>query len=263
MYGLEIDTAPGKELIPLILEHKTFQYFNEFYAVRVKWNGYPLIHDRFVTYGIFDDFIFQNTFDAPTVAIFLDYAIQIAQNETDRQFINALFLVKDISSISKNVYTPTAQQIKHILDLKSRVEKRSFYSNIITFWESLLKNIEPYLHLPIRAYEVNKNDFSKHIDINFPTLDINTPASCPVSITELNSYVSEIRGEYNPLKFVRSAQIENNKFWIWLYTSSKPVVYHWYIYVYQNDKGEHFIHQYSMHSVVNETPEMLLLKLNY
>jgi hypothetical protein len=263
MYGLEIDTAPGKELIPLIFEHKTFQYFNEFYTERVKWSGYPLIHDRFITYGIFHDFVFQNTFDAPTVAIFLDYAIQIAQNETDSLFINALFLVKDISSISKNLYIPTAQQVNDILDLKSRVEKRSFYSNIITFWESLLENIEPYLHLPMRAYEVNKNDFSKHIDINFPSIDNNTPASCPVSIAELNNYISEIRGEYDPLKFVRSAQIENKKFWMWLYTSNKPVIYHWYIYVYQNEKGEHFIKQHSMHSVVNETPEMLLLNLNY
>ena len=50
-----IDKAPGKDLIPKIIENKTFDDFYAFYKIRVDWYGYPLIHDRMVTYGLFHD----------------------------------------------------------------------------------------------------------------------------------------------------------------------------------------------------------------
>ena len=50
-----LDKAPGKDLIPSIIENKSFDDFYEFYKIRVDWYGYPLIHDRMVTYGLFHD----------------------------------------------------------------------------------------------------------------------------------------------------------------------------------------------------------------
>ena len=50
-----LDKAPGKDLIPSIIENKSFDDFYAFYKIRVDWYGYPLIHDRMVTYGLFHD----------------------------------------------------------------------------------------------------------------------------------------------------------------------------------------------------------------
>lgn len=51
-----IDTAPGKELIPLIVDGKSDSAYTEFFNIRKVWcDGYPLIHDRMMTYGFLDD----------------------------------------------------------------------------------------------------------------------------------------------------------------------------------------------------------------
>ena len=55
-YQFAIDQAPGKDLIAAYLATGEWSVLNRFLQVRIEWcGGYPLVHDRFVTYGAFDD----------------------------------------------------------------------------------------------------------------------------------------------------------------------------------------------------------------
>jgi hypothetical protein len=86
---LIIDTAPGKELIPLIGNAKSASPFTEFYNMRKLWcKGYPLIHDRMVTYGFLDDVWFIQD----TKRALYETATEIALRESDEFFHCALCL---------------------------------------------------------------------------------------------------------------------------------------------------------------------------
>jgi hypothetical protein len=133
-----IDKAPGKELIPKILEQADFDDFYEFYKLRVDWYGYPLIHDRFVTFGLFDDLSCSLPNEKEVISKFIDYSIVIAEKESDDRFLNAIFLIMDFCALGKQVMIPTKEQIENIIGLYERVKKLSDLSNMTTFWNHIL-----------------------------------------------------------------------------------------------------------------------------
>ena len=111
-----IDKAPGKDLIPQIIEYKSYDDFFNFYKIRVDWYGYPLIHDRFVTYGLFDDLTDQFIEEKENVSKFIDYAILIAEQESDKRFLNSIYLILDFCRVAKRFeITPTQNQIQKLI----------------------------------------------------------------------------------------------------------------------------------------------------
>ena len=106
-----IDKAPGKDLIPQIIKDKSYDDLFNFYKIRVDWYGYPLIHDRFVTYGLFDDLTDQFREEKENVSEFIDFSILIAEQENDKRFLNSIFLILDFCGIAKkSEITPTQNQ---------------------------------------------------------------------------------------------------------------------------------------------------------
>lgn len=262
MFGFIIDRAPGKELIPLIIAEKSFEHFFEFYKVRVDWYGYPLIHDRLITYGLFYDltssFIKKKR---KTVSIFIDYAIKIAEEENDKRFLNAIFLVSEFCNIAKRVIKPTQEQIERIKNLYFRVKKLSFMPNITGFWDQTIR------FLATAKNEFNKNDFivepddyKEIVDLNFPSIDYNTPKSCPISELEVFEKVKNNVGEYEPLKFVRSAIIDSDKYWVWLYKGIGEDSDNYYVTVKQDKDNKTTISKYKMYYCISKTPEEILFQ---
>ena len=139
-----IDKAPGKELISKIIQDKSFQALNEFYKSRVDWYGYPLIHDRLTTYGLFDDLKYRIPKNAEMISIFIDYAIEIANKESDERFINSTFLLLYFCQKGKAINTLTDNQIQKINRLTTRVQQLSLIPNLSFFWNQILD----YCNLP-------------------------------------------------------------------------------------------------------------------
>ncbi len=136
---LAIEKAPGKELIPLIIKDKLFDDFLAFYKGRVDWHEYPLIHDMFYTFGLFEDFFDVLPNDNETIEKFLGFALDIAEKETDKCFICALFLIMDCCKYASKEWVPSDDQIKRITNLKPRVEKLKKVNNLVCFWEQIMK----------------------------------------------------------------------------------------------------------------------------
>ncbi len=258
-----IDKAPGKDLIPAIIENQSFNDFSAFYKIRVDWHGYPLIHDRLVTYGLFDDLTNNFPEDKEAIAKFIDFSINIAELETDKRFINSIFLILDFCGIAKRITKPTAYQIEKIIGLIGRVKKLSFFPNMSTFWEQILDYLTIGNLINKEEYLVYDNVYINIINLDFPSIDNNSSKSCPIPETKIMDEMDYIIGEYEPLKFVRSAKIDNDNYWVWVYKNISGNVWSWYITVKQDEENRIYIERHKMHGGINKTPEKLLLEYHY
>lgn len=258
-----INKAPGKELIPKIIESKSFDYLNDFYKLRVDWYGYPIIQDRMVTYGLFDDLTNQFPNDTESISTFIDYSIQLARNESDKRLINAIFLILGFCLLGNDNCMPTKSQIKALIELKARAQKLSFFPNMSCFWDQILDYFSKDVTFNKQAYTVNDDDYKNLLDLDFPTIEDNNPDSCPINFQVIENEIKGIVGVYEPLKFVRSAIIDNDKYWVWLYKNITGNVWSWYITVKQEQNGKSTLEKHSMHGGVTKTPEELLLEYHY
>jgi hypothetical protein len=63
------------------------------------------------------------------------------------------------------------------------------------------------------------------IEIEFPRLQPDTSESCPIAMDDIQSYLAIEDGDgesipFRELRFVRTAAVAEQKFWIWRYQSS-------------------------------------------
>jgi hypothetical protein len=264
MSAFILDEAPGKDLIPQIIEQKSYDDFFNFYKIRVEWYGYPLIHDICVTYGLFDDLTDQFSEEKENVSKFIDFSILIAEQESDKRFLNSIFLILTFCGIAKKAeITPTQNQIHKLSNLVNRVRKLYFLPNMIIFWEQILDFLSTNSTFLKTDYLVQGDANLSVINIDFPSIDNNTIKSCPVTEEQMKEEIVGIVGEYEPLKFVRSAIIDSDRYWVWLYKNITGNIWSWYFTVKQDEQDNIEIERHSMHGGVDKTPEKLLVEYHY
>ena len=264
MSAFILDEAPGKDLIPQIIEQKSYDDFFYFYKIRVDWYGYPLIHDICVTYGLFDDLTDQFSEEKENVSKFIDFSILIAEQESDKRFLNSIFLILTFCGIAKKAeITPTQNQIHKLSNLVNRVRKLYFLPNMIIFWGQILDFLSTNSTFLKTDYLVQDDANLSVINIDFPSIDNNTIKSCPVSEEQMKEEIEGIVGEYEPLKFVRSAIIDSDRYWVWLYKNITSNIWSWYFTVKQDEQDNIEIERHSMYGGVDKTPEKLLVEYHY
>jgi hypothetical protein len=129
-----IDTAPGKALIPLIVNGKSVSAYTEFYNIRKVWcEGYPLIHDRMVTYGFLDDVWFKQD----TKRILYETATDIALQESDEFFYCALFALNKLMPDEEIIQRPVGYGEK-LLQLRVRSKALIHEPNLASTWNGLI-----------------------------------------------------------------------------------------------------------------------------
>jgi hypothetical protein len=91
-FRYSIDHADGKNLIAEYLETGADEVFERFFWKRAEWcGGYPLVHDRLVTYGAFTDFL--AAIGPEHRYRLLPRMMQLAETVPDTHFHCALFLL--------------------------------------------------------------------------------------------------------------------------------------------------------------------------
>lgn len=260
---LEIDNAPAKEIIPRIIEKGLFEDLQQFYQIRVDWHRYPLIHDRFVTYGLFHDLLEALPQDSGLVKRLLDFAIDIAEQEMDARFINSLFLVESFCHLACEDKIIDRHQISRIIALEDRVRKLSFIPNLSGFWENMLRSLSKISVIDFMGLLVRDNDYLKYLHMLFRNLDAREMQSCPVEFAQLEQVVAPIQGEYAPLRMVSGIAIGDTKYWVWEYKNITGNIWSFYISVRVDEKGQVNIERHSMHGGVICTPEKMVLKFHY
>lgn len=129
-----IDTAPGKELIPLIVNDKSASAYTDFYNIRKVWcDGYPLIHDRIVTYGFLDDVWFKQDVKLSLFEMVTD----IALNENDQYFFCALFSLNELMPDEQIIQRPLGYGEK-LLQLRDRCKALIHEHNLASAWNGLI-----------------------------------------------------------------------------------------------------------------------------
>lgn len=244
------EDAPRQDLVPILIENISYKDLNTFYKARVDWYDYPLIHRRMSTYGLFEDLKEQFPKDPQSILKFIDYATDIAYQETDKRFLNALFLVLNACELAANVTELDYARFQSVVALFVRVRKLSFVPNITSFWkqiiESLLINNTEAIHEFLKvSFQVKESDFTKSMDMKFPTIDNNSPAACPASKEELQKALTKSKRDFNDFKYLRSALIEKDKYWLYIDLNSKGDSSD-YLIVKQDVNGEVFLKTKSM-----------------
>jgi hypothetical protein len=136
-----IDTAPGKDLIPLIIENLSYQDFKSFYDIRRAWEEGPLIQDSVFTYGMYDDFINQLPSEMETLAVLFDYSITIAEQETNKKFNKILFLISNICFTIRHINGFTEDNLLKLKKIKPQVVKLTHLSYVNDCWENIVNSI--------------------------------------------------------------------------------------------------------------------------
>ena len=258
-----IDQAPGKELIPIIRESGSFEDLETFYRLRTDWNGGPLIHDRFVTYSIFTDLMDELPEDKPLFLRLLEASIQIANKEGNRRFCNALFLVKQFCYRASEKGWIEECHREDILCLYPRVLLLSFRANLTTFWEGILKHLSDEGAIDLSAYYVKVDDYKPYIPRLITYLDHQPIPECPVDKEKLEKDLSSIQGEFEPLRLVTVAQLENIRYWVWVYRNISGNIWSFYIIVSQDEQGKIHIEKNPQHGGIHTSSERLLLEEHY
>jgi hypothetical protein len=256
---LKIDRAPAKQLINLIRGQADVDAFKEFYRLRRDWQGYPLVHDGIGTYGIFSDLT--EDLDPKLQASLLPHAVELAKAEVDQRFLCAVFLVYDLIH-GFNMADHQDSIRTTIAAMLPRAKKLSIFPNMSCFWNQIVNSV---FHWATKdAFFVHDNDWREYTPLDFPPVDDCGWRNCPGGIDKVNDEIHGIGGGEFVLEFKRSALFDGAKYWIWLYRNvSENPVWHWYVYIVTTPDGKTELHRHSMHSVINMSPEELVVKHSY
>lgn len=258
-----IERAPAKELIPLILDRQLYTDVVAFYKMRVNWCPYPLIHDGDVAYGLFDDLISQLDYENRASKNILQYVLKIAKEETDQLFLNALYFLHDLCKLAGRYSHPSTDEIEAIVSLHQRVQRFSFLPNITLYWERIVSYLEKDASFRAPELEVNPDDYKKVIDMNFSVVDDDRATSCPKTVEEIIAAIQPVKGSFKPFYFIRSAVIENDQYWLWLYENELEDGMSWYVTVTKKAAGVVAVRKHLLLKGLAKTPERLLLDCHY
>ena len=215
-----IDSADGKEWIPEICESADPSALQKFFDARVNWcGGYPLVHDRFVTYGAFDDLL--TLLNTDSRISLLPIVLELAQAVTDQQFHAALFLLGDM--IPDDAIRPRPAELSSaFLHLRLRSEKLSFLPNLTCAWNKLaikqryLKSASDFL-APYSPAQLAIDESSWGRFFPFPLINQSRHpfANCPLPMDRIRQRIQDLGAKPGARELVYITNIETSRYWVW------------------------------------------------
>ncbi|MBP9060270.1 MAG: hypothetical protein KBF98_08135 [Rhodoferax sp.] len=214
-----IDDAPGKELIAEYLKTGDLMVLDRFFQVRFEWcGGYPLVHDRFVTYGAFDDFL--SSVEPENRYPLIPMMVRMAETVPDSHFHCALFLLVQMIPDSKTGERPDGFS-DAFLRLRIRAEKLSFLPNLECAWDSLALK-QRYLisdNDPLRKYTARQLGLTRRWTEFFPSPLLNFKklgmTECQADMPRLRKKIQNLGCLPGQRKLIYITKIEEASYWVW------------------------------------------------
>lgn len=270
-----IDSALGKELIEKLTESGNPDLLEDFFKVRLTWcGGYPLIHDRFVTYGAFDDL----TRKLPSTVRYslVTIALRLAETVKEQHFHAALFFLGDLIP-DDGIYERPPGFSDSLLRLRLRAEKLGFLPNLECAWRSFVRksyHLKTADHDFLRGYtptELGLNtaawlNFFPFPLINHVTSSLKKCNADPGALKEIIRKLGENPGER---RLVYATRIQDTWFWAWRLPGKKGTAHlNRIVFLRQPKDGELGIGHWDIYKQFNERykPEELsrrLLKIEF
>lgn len=218
-YQYAIDEAPGKELIADYLESGNLAVLEHFFQVRLEWcGGYPLVHDRFVTYGAFDDLF--SALEQEHLYPLIPVMVRMAETVPDTHFHCALFLLARMIPDTKAGERPLGFS-DAFLRLRIRAEKLSFLPNLECAWDDLALK-QRYLVSdddPLRKYTARQlgltrrwTDFFLSPLLNYQKLGM---TQCAAAMSMLRKKVQELGCLPGQRRLIYVTKIDEVRYWVW------------------------------------------------
>lgn len=243
----------------------TEKTFSEFYEKRFAWHWYPIITNGLSTFPTHGNLFNELTESQKLEAI--GFAASICAREDRKRFISALGLLSFLCRSCKK-YQEVISLTTHFVRIREATTLNAIDPNI-PYWFSKVASFQLSTGVVPEGYNgtfdrtglnAPKKGWSGYgSSLDFPVIDQYGWQNCPGGEVTVQNAIKDIRGGEFVLEFQRSAIHEGHKFWIWLYrnVSDKPI-WHWYVYVVSDPVGNTETLRFSMHSVVNVTPEELV-----
>jgi len=214
-----IDKAPGKELIAGYLETGDLTVLDHFFQVRIEWcGGYPLVHDRFVTYGAFDDLF--DALELENRYPLIPMMVRMAETVQDSYFHCVLFLLAQMIPDSKTCERPDGFS-DAFLRLRIRAEKLSFLPNLECAWDSLALK-QRYLisdNDPLRKYTARQLGLTRRWTEFFPSPLLNFKklrmTQCQADMPMLRKKIQELGCLPGQRRLIYITKIEEVRYWVW------------------------------------------------
>jgi hypothetical protein len=215
-----IDSASGKEYIEVIREGCDPLALGRFFEARVNWcGGYPLVHDRFVTYGAFDDLL--DVLNADRRMELVPPLLLLAESVPDQQFHAALFLLGDMIPEDAIRQRPDGLS-DSLLRLRLRAEKLAFLPNLPWAWKSLASK-QRYLKAkgdflaPYTPDQLRINESGWHRYFDFPLINLSSQIFAGHSLPwgEIRSRIQKLGALPGERKLIYATKIEGSRYWVW------------------------------------------------
>ena len=268
-HRLAIDSAPGKALINRIRDVADPDLIKTFFRDRLEWcGGYPLVHDRFVTYGAFDDL---RELDSEARLRLVPALTELTTTVPDEEFHAALALLADM--IPDDAIRPRPAGFScALLQLRLRSEKLAFLPNLTCAWDALARK-QRYLKEdgdPLAGYSPaqlsldGSTAWRRHF--SFPLMNFSKPLfkDIPIRWDLLRQRIQSKGALPGQRKLIYATRIENSSYLVWRIPGKPNTAHLWKMIFLRCDKcGECGLGEWDIYSQFSErdTPEAISKRL--
>lgn len=237
-----MDMAPGKELIFEYLATGEFVVLQRYFQVRMQWcGGYPLVHDRFVSYGAFDDLL--SAIATANRYTLIPLLLQMAESVKDSHFHGALSLLSQ--AIPDDRIGPRPFGFSDgFLRLRIRAERLSFLPNLECTWDSLALKQRYLLSSddPLRKYTARQLGLTRRWTEFFPSPLLNYRKlgmkECDADLAALRKTIQEAGCLPGQRRLIYVTRIEDSRYWVWKLPSQTASAHlHRILYLRQPPNG--------------------------
>jgi hypothetical protein len=170
MKTLLIDKAPGKDFIAHIKSTGDPDALGHFIRLRLDWHGYPIIHDRFITYSIFDDLEI-GSIPVEVASRIFDYLLATVSDTLSDAELSAWVFLLNLLRERRPIHSlADSTEILHsLLAHEKRIGDLKTKDGNLSFWFYQLRNFllfENVRHSPFEEYtgdDVYPEDCEEHI----------------------------------------------------------------------------------------------------
>jgi hypothetical protein len=263
-----IDGADGKDLIAEYVRTGADHVFEHFFWVRSEWcGGYPLVHDRFVTYGAFDDLL--AALEPEHCYRLLPKLLQLAESVPDTHFHCALFLLAALIPDDRIGERPV-EFSDFFLRLRLRAEKLSFLPNLQCAWDNLALKQRCLVsdQDPLRVYTPRQLGLASGWKAFFwiPLRNWSRAGmkDCRASMQRLREKSQSLGCLPGDRRLIYVARIEKTWYWVWRLPGTTGTAHlARIVFLRQPDEGDLGLGQWDLFQQFHErdTPEAISRRL--
>lgn len=269
-HELVIDSAPGKELIKELYDVPSFETLEKFFWIRMDWcGGYPIAHDRLVSYSVFNDLI-DKLPSKNRLNLVVDMA-RLVDKIPDQYFHLALALLAKLIP-DDGIYLRPTDFSDIFIRLRLRTEKLSFLPNLTCTWDMLaLKQRhlkcenDPLAKYSSKKLEIDSFSWKSYFSYPLPLIELQAAMeNCAADIENLNQIILELSDDVCESNLIYYTRIESSYYWVWR-LPGKSGTAHMYklVYLRQPLEGELSLGYWDIYKQFHErdSPEQISTRL--